>query len=217
MFVKGSLISPDSFYQWQWGLSFWTLQGEKVPGIWLSQITVSLSPPAGSHLAVTRSVQVILSIAMPSHLPECCDYPPCLHPLKLVPAVLTRPPSPLIAKLGTRLISFLHWASYSSPKLSLFLVFFSWQFIRNQLWLNNSYTKNFAEWKITFICFAPSTHTLPGSGIHYFISSTCKYHLQSLVRKIHCFCMAELQHRVCNFKTGRHWSSLLYWFGTAWF
>lgn len=82
-------------------------------------------------------------------------------------------------------------------------------FQESALWLNNSYTKNFAEWKITFICFSPSTHVLPDSGVHYFISSTCKYHLQSLVRKIHCFCVAELQHQVCNFRTSRHRSSLL--------
>lgn len=82
-------------------------------------------------------------------------------------------------------------------------------FQESALWLNTSYTKNFTEWNIMLICFSPSTHILLDSGIHCFISSTCRYHLQSLVRNIHCFCTAELQHQVCNFGTGRHWSSLL--------
>lgn len=129
---------------------------------------------------------------------------------KTCPSSADKTPSPPIAKLGTRLISFLHWASYSTPKLSFFIssLLCMTAFQESALWLNIS-CKNFAEWKIIFICFAPSTQTLVGE-IHCFISSTCKYHLQSLVKKIHCFCMAELQHQVCNFRTGRHCSSLFY-------
>lgn len=111
-------------------------------------------------------------IVLPAYIPLTC------------PSNADKTPSPLIAKLGTRLISFLHWASYSSPKLSFFIssLVCMTVFQESALWLNNYYTKNFAKWKIAFICFTLSTHTLPGSGTHYLISSACKYHLQSLVR-----------------------------------
>lgn len=115
--VKGNLVTPDPLYCWQCQLSFWTLQGEKVPGIWLGQITVSLSPPAGSHLAVTHSVQVMLSIAMPSPPARELWLSSLLTSSYICPSSADKtPPHP--SEEGAGLFSFLHWASWSYPEIS---------------------------------------------------------------------------------------------------
>lgn len=127
VFVRGSLVTPDPLCCWQRRLSFWTMQGEKVPGIWLGQITVSLSPPAGSHLAVTHSVQAILSIAMPS--PRCQRAVVTLRAhilLRLSQQCWRDTSSPLSVRHGSLLLSALGILKLSWNLFSLFLIVFWW-------------------------------------------------------------------------------------------